>query len=108
MWRIDDLVDLVQDAESGALNGVLTAATAEPGCAADRDHAVSLERVLASGAVPVAAAQAAASLDAGLAAAPGGTPEIPGRRLFLSFVQRYAGLQPADVNSSPTGSPSSP
>lgn len=99
MWRIDDLVDLVQDADLTALNGVLLDATAEPECAANRDGGAALERVLASQAIPVGAAKAAEFLDVGLTDAPGGTPAHDGRRLFLSFVQRYAGLEPAAVSS---------
>jgi hypothetical protein len=104
MWRIDDLVDLVQDADQGALNGVLLAGTADQSAAADCGGAADLERVLAARVIPKIAAQAADLLDAGLADAPGGTPAQDGRRMFLWFVQRYAGLQPTGV-SSPTGFP---
>jgi hypothetical protein len=107
MWRIDDLVDLVQDVDSAALNGVLLTATAEPGCAADSDGEAALQRVIASQAIPVVAGQAAEYLQAGLIAAPGGTSDSDARRRFLSFVQRYAGLQPAVVRS-PTAYPNRP
>ena len=82
MWRIDDLVDLPQDARSGSLNGVLLAA-APPG---EPDLHVALERLLASTDVARAAAEAAAKLEAGLQRA--GGQAAP----FLSFIQRYAGI----------------
>jgi hypothetical protein len=93
MWRIDDLVDLTQDAGLGALNAVFLAAMPGHRPAADpEDVVVTLERVLTTGAIPLAAAQAAECLDAGLKAAPGGTPTSADRYIFLSFVQRYAGF----------------
>jgi hypothetical protein len=94
MWRIDDLVDLTQDARTGALNGVLLAATQEPPDAAGSNGSVvsALERVLASRGIPVASAQAAEFLDAGLKAAPGSRAADDDRSAFLSFVQSYAGI----------------
>ncbi len=75
MWLIDDLVDLCQDARSGALNAILLRAPT----------AGDLERLLDSAAIPDAAAEAAGKLHAGVRLA-GGTA-VP----FLFFVQRYAG-----------------
>jgi hypothetical protein len=68
MWRIDDLVDLDDDACSGALNSLLL------GGSPDRRTIEAVARA------------AADHLRAGLGMAD--------RRLFLSFVQRYAGLTP--------------
>jgi hypothetical protein len=76
MWRIDDLVDLSQDARSGALNGILLEAT-------------SVDHLLTSGQIARAAAQAADDLRAALQPA-----EERAGRSFLFFVQRYAGLVP--------------
>jgi hypothetical protein len=92
MWRIDDLVDLCQDARSGALNGVLLAGEDEPG---DRNLVAALERLLASTAIAGAAEQAAESLLAGLHLAGGGratAQDHPPSRSFLQFIQRYAGI----------------
>lgn len=90
MWRIDDLVDLCDDARSGALNGILL------GAGDDTDASAALERLLASSRIRAAAAEAADLLAAALgspgdgAAAPYGAPTL----LFLSFAQRYAGIAP--------------
>ena len=88
MWQIDDLVDLCQDARSGALNGVLLAAD-EP------DRVATLERLLASADLSRAAAQAAESLRAGFELA---SPDRPGARDFLYFIQRYAGIGPRQTS----------
>ena len=48
MWRIDDLVDLCEDAHSGSLNGVLLAATPDAGRRGGRDLPAVLERLLTS------------------------------------------------------------
>jgi hypothetical protein len=96
IWRIDDMVDLAQDVSLDALNAVLLGATVEPRAATALDGIAALERVLTSDAIPRAAAQAAESLDAGLRAAPGGTAADEDRRLFLSFVKRYAGIASSD------------
>jgi hypothetical protein len=77
MWRIDDLVDLGDDAASGALNGLLL-------------EAGSLERVVESGLIGRAAARAAADLEAALRPAADESAVLS----FLCFVQRYAGLAP--------------
>jgi hypothetical protein len=81
MWRIDDLVDLVADARSGALNGLLLAAGGESSEAA-------LERLHGSVDLAGVAARAADDLAAGLRRAAGETH----RELFLTFVQRYAAI----------------
>jgi hypothetical protein len=90
MWWIDDLVDLGQDARSGALNGVLLTATEGGGSAA-------LERLLDSTELARTAGQAAESLLAGLQLA-GGGPAVahaqPSSTTFLCFIQRYAGIAP--------------
>jgi hypothetical protein len=80
MWRIDDLVDLCQDARSGSLNGVLL-------CAGGHDVVTALERLLASTDIARAAREAADDLQAGLQRTDDPTP-------FLYFVQRYAGITP--------------
>jgi hypothetical protein len=90
MWWIDDLVDLCQDARSGALNGVLLTATQGAGAAA-------LERLLDSTEVARASEQAAESLLAGLQVAGDGsgpTHAQPSSKTFLYFIQRYAGISP--------------
>jgi hypothetical protein len=91
MWRIDDLVDLCDDARSGSLNGVLLAATPDAGRGGDRDLQAALERLLASTDIACAAAEAAEWLLDGLRL--GGSPDD--HPLFLHFVQRYAGIKPA-------------
>jgi hypothetical protein len=70
MWRVDDLVDLVQDARSGALNAILVAA-ATPTDVLD--------------AIPAAAAEAADKLETTLSGREAAAQ-------FLAFVQRYAGI----------------
>jgi hypothetical protein len=90
MWRIDDLVDLVEDANGDALNALLVAADPEtsPGTSGQS----ALEVVLTSRMIAQATDQAAADLDAGLRASRGAA--APGaRQIFISFVQRYAGLR---------------
>jgi hypothetical protein len=91
MWRIDDLVDLCDDARSGSLNGVLLAATPTDGHPGERDSLAALERLLASEAIACAAAEAAEWLLAGLRLG-GNTDDQP---LFLHFVLRYTGITPA-------------
>jgi hypothetical protein len=70
MWRIDDLVDLGQDARTGALNAILLEAATPD----DLRETIQL-----------AAAEAAEKLDAVIVAR-------DGREAFLAFVQRYAGV----------------
>lgn len=91
MWRIDDLVDLAADIRVGALNGVLLATT-DTTRATDAPAVPTLEEVLTSGAIPAAATLAADYLDAGLTAT---AADARDRRMFLSFVQRYAGIAAA-------------
>ena len=90
MWRIDDLVDLCQDARSGALNGVLLTTTEQDGVAA-------LECLLDSTELAQASSEAAENLLAGLPPANGGPAvgqsQVP-RTTFLYFIQRYAGVAP--------------
>jgi hypothetical protein len=97
MWRIDDLVDLCQDARSGSLNGVLLAAAPGAGRPGERDLLSALERLLASTDIACAATEAAERLLVGLQLA-GGDCDTPEDHLraasFLSFIQRYAGIAP--------------
>jgi hypothetical protein len=92
MWRIDDLVDLCQDARSGALNGVLLAARVEPHYG--RDQSAALERLLASMHISRAAAEAAENLLAGLQLARGSADarDHQASKAFLYFIHRYAGI----------------
>ena len=96
MWRIDDLVDLCRDARSGSLNGVLLAAAPAAGRPGERDPLAALERVLASADIAGAAIEAAERLLAGLQPAGGG--DTAAGRLFLFFVQRYAGIPPRQAS----------
>ena len=92
MWRIDDLVDLCDDARRGSLNGFLLAAAPTDGGdggQSEHDLLTVLERLLASEAIASAAAEAAERLSGGLQGASEDRP------LFLHFVQRYAGIMPA-------------
>lgn len=93
MWRIDDLVDLADDAASGSLNAVLLNMRRQWGTASTPDV---LTKALTSGVIPLTAAHAVQLLDSGLAAASGsGTPGEE-RDVFVSFVQRYAGIPHRD------------
>lgn len=87
MWKIDDLVDICEDARSGALNALLVA-TGET----DDDVGAGLERMLSSPDLAEAASRAAENLHAALQ--PAGTERS---RAFLSFVQRYAGIVAPDA-----------
>jgi hypothetical protein len=91
MWRIDDLVDLCQDARRGSLNGVLLAAATGAGRPAERDLLAALERLLDSSDVARAAADAAEELLAGLQLAGDDHQDTAS---FLHFIQRYAGIAP--------------
>jgi hypothetical protein len=88
MWRIDDLVDLCDDARTGALNAVLLTASGS-----GRE---ALEWLLASEHIGRAAADAVDSLQRGmeLAGCPDGTRC---RDVFLQFVARYAGIVPGEM-----------
>ncbi|MGW1957571.1 hypothetical protein ACWCPI_33270 [Streptomyces sp. NPDC001920] len=94
MWRIDDLVDLAQDAGDGALNSVLLDATSKPWSASACDGVAALEEVTTSDVIALTAAEAAERLEAGLAAASDGKADSKACRLFLAFVHRYAALAP--------------
>jgi hypothetical protein len=91
MWRIDDLVDLAADIRVSALNGVLLATT-DTTRTTDAAAVPTLEEVLTSGAIPAAATLAVEYLDAGLTAT---AADARDRHMFLSFVQRYAGIAAA-------------
>ncbi len=89
MWRIDDLVDLTDDAETGSLNALLVS---EPAGGAGRVPLdAALRSVVRSGAVEAAAQRAADDLAAGLRASQAARRPLT-RNAFLAFVQRYAGL----------------
>lgn len=89
MWRIDDLVDLCKDVRSGAVNGVLLAATTVANPPGERDLVSALERLLSSTDIAHAAAEAAQMLSEGLHCAGNGTTSS-----FLYFIQRYADVAP--------------
>ena len=96
MWLIDDLVDLCQDARSGALNAILLSV------AQGEEHGPSgrlatLERLLASRTIASAAADAAEKLLAGLQL--NRTSSNPAERQlrtasFLQYVHAYAQIPP--------------
>jgi hypothetical protein len=99
MWRIDDLVDLSQDARSGALNGVLLASSQELRGRGDaRSAAAALEQLLGSTTIARAAAEAADDLLAGLQLAVGRDRQpLQDHRptqSFLYFIERYVGIAP--------------
>jgi hypothetical protein len=97
VWRIDDLVDLCQDAHSGALNSILLGAMHEPGRPGDGDLVGALERLLASTEIAETAARAAETLRNGLQLAgrdSGAGVDHRPRAVFLYFIQRYAGIAP--------------
>jgi hypothetical protein len=97
MWRIDDLVDLCDDARSGALNGILLTATTGKGRPGERDRLVALERLLVSTEIASLSGEAADRLLIGLRlACPGSQKPASDLRSagFLSFIQRYAGIKP--------------
>jgi hypothetical protein len=83
MWRIDDLVDLCDDARTGALNAVLLAS--------DVTDQEAMERLLSQDHIARAAAHAGDSLLRGVELAGDhvsrGAPDV-----FLHFVARYAGI----------------
>ncbi len=80
MWRIDDLVDLCQDARSGALNALLLEAMGE-----GEDVVAALERLRTSTRIAAAAAEAAEKLR---------TVSEPPNVSLLAFIQRYGGISP--------------
>ncbi len=91
MWRIDDLVDLCQDARRGSLNGVLLAAATSAGRPGERDLLAALERLLDSTEIARVTADAAEELLAGLQLA---GDDHPDTATFLHFIQRYAEIAP--------------
>lgn len=91
IWRIDDLVDLVPDARSGALNGVLLAAMGD----VVHPAPAVLEHLVISTHIARAAADAAEKLSAGLQLAAGA--DRLGAGLFLHFIQQYAGIPAVPV-----------
>lgn len=96
MWRIDDLVDLCEDARRGALNGILLAASDPNDRERDADLPAVFERLVYSSDIPRAAERAAADLLAGLRSG-GEDRAAPGdQRLILYFIQRYAGIEPGN------------
>jgi hypothetical protein len=90
-WLIDDLVDLLQDARTGALNAVLLAPVGRaglPNWPASRPEI--LEALVGSDDLADAAARAAECLASGLQLA--GTGRQQSARSFIHFLQRYAGI----------------
>ena len=87
VWRIDDLVDLCDDARTGALNSVLLATTGSGRGA--------LEQLLASEEIARVAAEAGDSLSRGVARTDG---HVASRSadVFLQFIARYAGIGPGE------------
>jgi hypothetical protein len=98
MWRIDDLVDLCQDARSGSLNGVLLIAAPGAGRPGEGELLTALEHLLASTDIASAAGEAADRLLAGLHRA---GEDHPDAAAFLHFIQRYAGIAPHRLPSPP-------
>jgi hypothetical protein len=96
VWRIDDLIDLCQDAQCGALNSVLLAAMEEPECrSGQRDPVAALEWLLDSTHIADAAAHAAENLQAGLQLTRRGraigNDDFPSA-VFLHFIRKYAAI----------------
>ncbi len=91
MWRIDDLVDLADDARSGALNALVLNAFQRRG-GHDGYDVADLQAVLDCSGIASAAAEAADRLTDGLRVA--GIVTGDDRHAFLQFVQRYAGIEP--------------
>lgn len=96
MWRIDDLVDLCDDAAVGALNAVLVDAfAAEPGHGFGDSQCLSVvEGLLRCGRIADVAARAADDLAVGLRLVSRGRPRGREQQMFLHFTQRYAGVEP--------------
>lgn len=90
MWRIDDLVDLCDDARSGALNSLLLRAATGVARPGERDLVDALEHLLESTDIERAAVEAAELLQVGL----GRGNDHVHTASFLSFIQRYAGIAP--------------
>jgi hypothetical protein len=99
LWRIDDLVDLCQDARSGALNSLLLFAMNDPSqVIKGYDPVAALKRLLVSKEIAQTAAEAAVCLASALGIAGGVWATRPGGAIpaFLHFVQSYAGVLPAE------------
>ena len=98
LWQIDDLVDLCDDARSGALNSLLVGAARGPWRRDDEQTVLgTLERVLTSTYIADAAGAAAESMLLGLRAGgrrPPGQERPWDTRAFLAFIQEYAGIPP--------------
>ncbi|MEN3317585.1 MAG: hypothetical protein V7643_986 [Mycobacterium sp.] len=91
MWRIDDLVDLIDDARSGALNALLLKTLQRRG-PHDGYEVADLQAVLTSSGIASAAVEATECLRHGL-----GVERLvrsDDQRTFLQFVQRYAAIEP--------------
>lgn len=98
LWRVDDLVDLCQDARGGALNSLLLRALDDaPRSEKGHDPVTALERLLGSTDIAEAAAEAAECLVGGLGLGDGLQPAQRGSTIpaFLYFIQSYAGVPPA-------------
>jgi hypothetical protein len=98
LWRVDDLVDLCQDARCGALNSLLLRAMHDdPRSVKGHDPVTALERLLGSTDIGEVAAEAAECLVAGLRLGDGVQPAERGSTIpaFLCFIQSYAGVPPA-------------
>jgi hypothetical protein len=101
LWRVDDLVDLCEDARNGALNSLLVRALDDvPRSRKGHDPITALERLLGSTDIAEAAAEAASCLEAGLRLGDGLQPAQRGAAIpaFLYFIQSYAGLPPVTAS----------
>jgi hypothetical protein len=101
LWRVDDLVDLCEDARSGALNSLLVRALDDaPGSEKGHDPVTALERLLGSTDIAEAAAEAAECLVDGLRLGNGLRPAQRGGAMpaFLYFIQSYAGVPPVTAS----------
>ena len=97
LWRVDDLVDLCEDARNGALNGLLVRTLDDdPSSEHAHDPLTALERLLGSTDIAEAAAEAAECLAAGLRLGDGRQPAQRGGAMpaFLYFIQTYVGVPP--------------
>lgn len=98
LWRIDDLVDLCDDARSGALNSLLVGAAHGPWRRDDERTVLgTLERLLTSTYIADAAEAAAESMLLGLRAGgrwPPGHERPWDTRAFLGLIQEYASIPP--------------
>jgi hypothetical protein len=98
LWRVDDLVDLCQDARCGALNSLLLRTLDDaPRSEKGHDPVRALERLLGSTDIAEVAAEAAECLVAGLGLGDSLQPAQRGSTIpaFLYFIQSYAGVPPA-------------